>query len=243
MNDTIRTMRAHRSIRVFKDTPIPDEHVHEAMLAGQAASTSSAVQAFCAIRVRDDDTRQQIADLAGPQQKIRDCPAFFVICADLRKHMLVTKRAGNDYTNSLEAFLVGTIDASLFAQNFALAFESLGYGICYIGAIRNDLPRVNELLAIPDGVCPLYGMCVGLPDQDPSHRPRLAPDAMLYDDRYPDDDTLLARIDDYDELYTQYLSDRGAPPATWSESIAKKYSYVNRPGLRAFYESKGVSLD
>lgn len=243
MNETIKTMRAHRSIRAFKDTPIPQEHIDEAILAGQAASTSSAVQPYCVIRVTDDDTRQQIADLAGPQQKIRDCPAFFIICADLRKHMLITRRAGNEYTNSLEALLVGSIDASLFAQNFALAFESMGYGICYIGAIRNDLPKVNDLLELPEGVCPLFGLCVGLPDQNPAHRPRLAHDAMLFEDRYPDDETTLAQIDQYDELYRQYLTERGAPPATWSESIAKKYSYVNRPGLRAFYESKGASLD
>ncbi len=243
MNDTIKTMLAHRSIRVFKNDPIPQAHIDQAMLAGQAASTSSAVQAYCVIRVTDDDTRQRIADLAGPQQKVRDCPAFFIICADLRKHMLITQRAGNHYTCSLEAFLVGSIDASLFAQNFALAFESMGYGICYIGAIRNDLPTVNDLLELPQGVLPLFGMCVGLPDQDPSHRPRLAPEAMLFEDRYPDDDTILAHIDAYDGVYKQYLTERGAPPATWSESIAKKYSYVNRPGLRAFYESKGANLD
>ncbi|MBO6740719.1 MAG: oxygen-insensitive NADPH nitroreductase [Phycisphaerales bacterium] len=243
MNDTIRTMRAHRSIRAFKATPIPDEHIHEALLAGQAAATSSAVQAFCVIRVREDDTRQKIADLAGPQQKVRDCPAFFVICADLRRHMLITERAGNDYTSSLEAFLVGSIDASLFAQNFVLAFESLGYGTCYIGGIRNDLPTVDKLLNLPRGVLPMYGLCVGLPAQDPDHRPRLAPQQVLFDDRYPDDADMLAGLDAYDETYRQYLTDRGAPPAAWTESIAKKFSYANRPGLRAYYESKGISLD
>jgi len=243
MNDTIETMRAHRSIRVYKDTPIPDEHIHQAMLAGQAAATSSAVQPYCVIRVRDGDTRQKIADLSGPQQKVRDCPAFFIICADLRKHMLITRRAGNEYTSSLEAFLVGIVDASLFAQNFTLAFESLGYGTCYIGGIRNDLPKLDALLNLPRGVLPLYGLCVGLPDQDPAHRPRLAPTAMLFDDHYPDDETTLSQIDQYDGVYKQYLTDRGAEPATWSQAIAKKFSYANRPGLRAYYESKGISLD
>ena len=243
MNPTIETMRAHRSIRVFKDTPIPEEHIQEAMLAGQAAATSSAVQPYCIIRVTDDDTRQQIADLAGPQQKVRDCAAFFVICADLRKHMLITQRAGNEYKTSLEAFLVGSIDASLFAQNFTLALESLGHGTCYIGGIRNNLPLLDDLLELPEGVCPLYGRCAGVPDQDPSHRPRLAPDAMLFNDRYPHDELTLAQIDAYDETYKQYLTNRGAQPATWSESIAKKYSYANRPGLGAFYESKGASID
>ena len=243
MNDTIKTMRAHRSIRVFKDESIPQGHIEQAMLAGQAAATSSAVQPYCVIRVTNDDTRQQIADLAGPQQKVRDCPAFFVICADLRKHKLITERSGNTHITSLEAFLVGAVDASLFAQNFVLAFESLGYGTCYIGGIRNDLPLVDKLLNLPQGVLPLYGLCVGMPGQDPSHRPRLASSAMLFEDRYPDDETTLARIDAYDEEYKQYLTDRGAEPATWSQAIANRFSYAKRPGLRAYYESKGISLD
>jgi FMN reductase (NADPH) len=242
MNQTIDTMRAHRSIRSYTDDPIPQTHIDEAMLAGQAAASSSAVQPYCVIRVTDNDKRQQIADLAGPQQKIRDCPAFFLICSDLRKHMLIVERSGNEYKTGLEAFLVGAVDASLFAQNFTLAFEALGYGTCYIGGLRNDLPKVNELLNLPDGVLPLYGLCVGVPNESPSHRPRLAPKAMLFENEYPSDEQTFASIDAYDEMYKQYLIERGANPATWSESIAKKFSYANREGLADFYESKGAKL-
>ena len=241
-NPTIDTMLAHRSIRRFKDGKIPASDIRQAMIAGQAAATSSAVQPYCIIHITDDAKRQQIADLAGPQQKVHDCGAFFVICADLRKHMLITQRAGNDYTTGLEAFLVGSIDASLFAQNFTLALESLGYGTCYIGGIRNDLPALNSILNLPEGVLPLYGLCAGVPDESPSRRPRLTPEAMLFENEYPSDEQNLSHIDQYDELYKQYLTDRGAPPATWSESIAKKYSYAAREGLAAFYESKGAKL-
>lgn len=239
---TIDTMLAHRSIRKYTPDPIPHKHINAAMIAGQAAATSSAVQPYCILHITDNDKRQQIADLAGPQQKVHDCGAFFVICADLRKHMLITQRAGNDYKTGLEAFLVGAVDASLFAQNFTLALESLGYGTCYIGGIRNDLPKLNEILNLPQGVLPLYGLCAGTPDESPSHRPRLAPEAMLFENEYPIDEQNLAHIDQYDELYKQYLTDRGAPPATWSESIAKKYSYAAREGLADFYESKGAKL-
>tara|TARA_R110000868_G_scaffold241497_1_gene496091 strand:- start:69988 stop:70725 length:738 start_codon:yes stop_codon:yes gene_type:complete len=242
-NPTIETMLAHRSIRKFKDQPIPESDIKAAMIAGQAAATSSAVQPYCIIQIADSKKRQQIADLAGPQQKVHDCGAFFVICADLRKHMLITERAGNQYTTGLEAFLVGAVDASLFAQNFNLALESLGYGTCYIGGIRNDLPQLNDILNLPKGVLPLYGLCAGVPDESPSHRPRLAPEAMLFNDAYPSDEETLAYIDQYDTLYKQYLTDRGATPATWSESIAKKYSYAARPGLAAFFKSKGANLD
>jgi FMN reductase (NADPH) len=241
-NPTIDTILAHRSIRKYTPDPIPQEHIHTAMIAGQAAATSSAVQPYCILHITDNDKRQQIADLAGPQQKVRDCGSFFVICADLRKHMLITQRAGNNYKTGLEAFLVGAVDASLFAQNFTLALESLGYGTCYIGGIRNDLPKLNNILNLPQGVLPLYGLCAGTPDESPSHRPRLAPQAMLFENEYPDDEQNLSHIDRYDELYKQYLTDRGANPATWSESIAKKYSYAAREGLADFYESKGAKL-
>lgn len=243
INPTIDTMLAHRSIRRYTPDPIPAEHINAAMISGQAAATSSAVQPYCILHITDNDKRQQIADLSGPQQKVRDCGSFFVICADLRKHMLITQRTGNEYQTGLEAFLVGTIDASLFAQNFTLALESLGYGTCYIGGIRNDLPKLNDILNLPNGVLPLYGLCAGTPDESPIARPRLAPEAMLFENEYPSDEQNLAHIDGYDELYKQYLTDRGANPATWSESIAKKYSYAAREGLADFYESKGANLD
>jgi len=243
MNPTIDLINAHRSIRKYTDDPIPREHIEQAMLAGQMAASSSAVQPYCVIHVTDSPIRQQIADLAGPQQKVHDCGAFFVICADLRKHMLIVERSGEDYNASLEAFLVGTIDASLFAQNFTLAFESLGYGTCYIGGIRNDLPRLDKLLNLPEGVCPLYGLCVGVPNESPSSRPRLDAGAMLFENGYPSDEQSLAGIDRYDEVYTKYLTDRGAKPSTWSAAIAKKFSYAGRPGLADFFRSKGASLD
>ncbi|MBO6512693.1 MAG: nitroreductase family protein [Phycisphaerales bacterium] len=242
-NPTISTMLAHRSIRKFKPGTIPQNNIQTAMRAGQAAATSSAVQPYCIIHVTDSANRQAIADLAGPQQMVHDCGAFFVICADLRKHMLIVEAAGESYSTGLEAFVVGTVDASLFAQNFTLALESLGYGTCYIGGIRNDLPQVNEILNLPTGVLPLYGLCAGVPDESPSHRPRLEPDAMLFENAYPSDEVTMSAIKQYDEVYKQYLTDRGAKPSTWSEAICKKFSYATRVGLAAFYRSKGASLD
>jgi len=242
-NPTIDTILAHRSIRKFKEGSVPDSDIQTAMIAGQAAATSSAVQPYCIIHITDSDKRQQIADLSGPQQKVHDCGAFFVICADLRKHMLITQRAGNEFKTGLEAFLVGAVDASLFAQNFTLALESLGYGTCYIGGIRNDLPTLSDILNLPEGVLPLYGLCAGIPDESPSHRPRLTPGAMLFKNEYPTDHESLTHIDQYDELYKQYLTDRGAKPATWSESIAKKYSYAAREGLADYFTSQGAKLD
>lgn len=241
-NPTIDTMLAHRSIRKFKPGTIPESDIQTAMIAGQAAATSSAVQPYCIIHITDDTKRQAIADLSGPQQKVHDCGAFFIICADLRKHMLIFEAAGKEFNTSLEAFLVGTIDASLFAQNFTLALEALNYGTCYIGGIRNDLPLLSTILNLPDGVLPLYGLCAGVPNESPSHRPRLSPNAILFENGYPTDDETNTHIDRYNEVYKEYLVARGAKPSTWSQAIEKKFGYASREGLAAFYESKGAKL-
>ena len=107
-----------------------DEHVRAAVEAGQAASTSSAVQSYCLIQVADAGAREKLIELTGGQEKVAACGGFFVVCGDTRRHRLLTERAGKPYDARLEAFLLAVIDATLFEQNLVLAFESLGYGIC-----------------------------------------------------------------------------------------------------------------
>ncbi|QKK10154.1 MAG: NADPH-dependent oxidoreductase [Planctomycetota bacterium] len=198
------------------------------------------------IRITQPDTRREIAALAGNQPYIESAPAFFIICADSRRHRLLGEAHAKPYDTRLEAFLVATIDASLFAQNLTTAFESLGYGICYIGGIRSDLPRLDALLQLPEGVYPLFGLCVGTPAQDPSPRPRLPLDAVLMHDRY-DDDAVRRAVGEYDQTYRDYLRARNAPEPqvqqAWAARMADYHAAPRRPDLAAYYTSKGARLD
>jgi len=242
MNDVIRLLGSHRSIRKFKPDPIPSEHVRAAVEAGQMASTSSAVQAYCALRITDPEKRAAIAELTGPQEKVRTCPEFFVICGDTRRHRLAAKRDGHEYDARLEAFLLAVTDATLFAEKMVIAFESMGYGICYIGGLRNNLPEADRLLDIPEGVYPFYGLCVGAPDQTPTKRPRLPLDAVLFDDAYPGDDRMLSLMSEYNDGYERYLEERGTEPKRWSEIMARKFSKPERPELGPYYRGKGADF-
>jgi nitroreductase len=243
MNPTIDLIRAHRSIRRYEPTPVPDEDVRRAVEAGQAASTSSAVQAYALLRVTDGSHLERLVELTGGQAKVARCGAFFVVLGDTRRHRLIVERAGGDYDAKLEGFLLAVIDATLFAQNLCLAFESMGYGICYIGGLRNDLPEVDALLGLPEGVYPLYGLCVGEPAEDPAPRPRLPVEAVLLEDRYPADDRMLALIDGYDATYRDYLAGRGAAPRAWSEAMAAAFGEAKRSAIAAYYRSKGAELE
>jgi FMN reductase (NADPH) len=243
MNPTLETMLSHRSIRKYRPEAVPEADIRRAVAAGQAASTSSAVQAYCAIQVRDEDARRRLVDLTGGQAKVASCGAFFVICGDARRHRVAAAMHDQPYETHLEAFLLAVIDASLFAQNFSLAFESMGYGVCYIGGLRNDLPAVDALLELPEGVYPLYGLCVGLPDEQPTARPRLDASSVLFHDRYPDDDAVREQLREYDARYEAYLAERdGRAGRPWSAVMAKRFSMPDRSGIGPYYRSKGADL-
>jgi FMN reductase (NADPH) len=241
-NPTIALLHRHRSIRRFTEEVVSDDDLIHAVSAAQMASTSSAVQAYSVIRITDLEVRKRLVQLTGDQAQVAACGAFLVLCGDTRRHRIVAERAGVEHQTNLEAFLITVIDTSIFAQNLAVAFESMGLGICYIGALRNHPFKVDELLGLPHGVYPLFGMCVGRPREGPSARPRLPLDAILFDDRYPDDESMLAAIDRYDAHYVEYLRARGAALTPWSARIAAKFTVRERTELAAFYGSKGASL-
>ncbi|MEE2907472.1 MAG: oxygen-insensitive NADPH nitroreductase [Planctomycetota bacterium] len=243
MNTVIDLMMGHRSIRQFTDDPVEDQDVQQAVAAGQMASTSAAIQSYCLIRVRDQARREQLVELTGDQTKVARCGAFFVICGDTRRHRLLAERDGLAYDTRCEAFLLAVVDATLFAQNMVLAFESMGYGICYVGGLRNNLPAVGELLELPNGLYPLFGLCVGRPAQDPTIRPRLPQPTVLFEEGYPDDAAMLAGMEAYDSTMLEYFQQRGAGDRIWTKEMSAKFKAPRRLSVGPFYRDQGADLD
>ena len=243
MNETLALLARHRTVRRFRPDAVADETVRAAVTAAQMASTSSHVQGYSLVRVRDAGERQRLAELTGGQAQVAEAGAFFVVAADQRRHALAASAAGRPYAPNLETFLVAVIDASLFAQNLCVAFESLGLGICYIGGLRNRLAEVDALLELPEHVLPLFGLCVGVPDESPGQRPRLPVDAVLFDGRYPADAELEAALGAYDEIMGPEYAARGLHGRSWTGGVARKFDRPRREHLAAFYRSKGARLD
>lgn len=241
MNPIIDCLTAHRSIRRYKDTPVPDALLEKLVAAAQCASTSSHVQAYSVIIVRDKDVRRQIAELAGPQEWVEKAPVFLVFCADITRLEEACRRHGiQAETGWTEQGLVATVDTALMAQNMMIAAESVGLGGVFIGGIRNDPQTVCRLLEIPDQVYPAFGMCLGYPDQDPPPKPRLPLDIVLHQDRY-DTQKMAKGLDNYDAKVNAYYTARS--PAlkdrTWTSGMAEFAGGKVRPHMQAFLASKG----
>ncbi|MGX4587490.1 oxygen-insensitive NADPH nitroreductase [Paenibacillus chitinolyticus] len=244
MNSVIDLLTRHRSIRKFKPDPIPGDQLQAIIASAQMASTSSSVQAYTIIVATDPALKKELARLAGNQAYVEQCGLFLVFCADLNRLRKATEQSGEVFHQNTESFLVASMDAALAAQNAAIAAESLGLGICYIGGIRNNPDGVSEALKLPELVYPVFGMCVGVPDQEPSLRPRLPQTAVLHENGYQSE-----RSDEgvrrYDETTRKYYEERtgGKQSITWSRSMADKYRQPVRAHLKPFLEKQGFRLE
>lgn len=240
-NATIDLLRSHRSIRKFSSQPVTDDALEQILLAGQSAATSSFLQGATVIRVRNPESRQKLAVYAGNQPYVASAPEFLVFCADLRRAgnccSTYGKSFSGDYT---EHFIIATVDAALMAQNAVVAAESLGMGICYIGGIRNNPREVSDLLKLPEGVYPVFGLCLGYPDQHPEVKPRLPLSVIVKNEVY-DDSADQAPIAAYDEQVREYYRTRtgGGHGICWSEQVADLLSEKARPHMRGFLAEQG----
>lgn len=244
MNPVVELLKSHRSIRKFTERPIEPELFEELVRAGQGAATSSFLQGATIVRVKDRDKREKIAQLAGNQPYVASAAAFMVFCADL-------KRAGNwcrEYGKSFEGdftehFIIATVDVALMAQSMVCAAESVGLGICYIGGIRNNPGPVSELLELPRGVYPVFGLCLGYPAQDPEVKPRLPLSVVLKEDRYNEEGDLGA-IESYDAAVREYYATRtgGGHGISWSEQVSVLLSEKSRPHMRGFLAEQGFTF-
>ncbi|MDD5281049.1 oxygen-insensitive NADPH nitroreductase [Acidithiobacillus sp.] len=210
MNDTLNVLKQHRSIRRFSRQPVEQTLVQEIVRSGQHAASSSHIQACTVIQISDPHLRDKIAHLAGDQEYIRSAGAFLVFCADLHRAARIGSRENQTFVAGMtEHFIIATVDVSLFAQNCVTAAESMGLGTCYIGAVRNHPQEISDLLHLPEQVYPVFGLCIGYPDQNPDLKPRLPLSVVLKENSY-DETSDEAEISQYDQQMAEYYRNRNA---------------------------------
>ena len=241
MNNVIKLLNSHRSIRKFTDRSVDQALINSCVQAGQAAATSSFIQACTVIQVNDENKRTDLSEWAGNQIYVKEAPTFLVFCADMNRHKISCDMHDAEMLSGFtEQFITATVDCALFAQNVAIAAESEGLGIVYIGGLRNKIDLVTESLALPDLVYPVFGMCLGYPDQNPEVKPRLPLDVVLKHDSY-DSQTDADLIKDYDQDVQAYYRSRtgGQKEMTWSEQISGMLQKEARPHMLGFLKSRG----
>lgn len=245
MNDVIKTILNHRSIRRYKSDPIPDEILDTMIQCAQMAPSSINGQQVSIVIVKDQMRKEQLMRLSSNQAFIAEAPVFLIFCADFYRAHLACKKYGKTLlaTDSLDSTLVGAIDVGLAMQNAITAAESLGLGTCPIGGVRRNPSEISRLLNLPDYVFPLCGLVVGYPNEDPEIKPRLPKDAVAFEETYNPD--IAPLIDRYDETMKNYMLRRtgGQNASGWSSKIAARYSQPTDRHIRVKMAKKGFKND
>jgi hypothetical protein len=138
-------------------------------------------------------------------------------------------------------------------QTMILCAESAGLGVCPISVIRNEIDKVAAILALPDLVFPVAGLCLGYPQTEGYVSLRLPRRVTTHHDRY-DDSTLAQAIDDYDRrrdaLHAipreQQRSNAEFGEAAfygWSEDKARQAAKAEGAAFPPYLRSHGFSFD
>ncbi len=244
MNTTTELMRSHSSVRQFENKPIDTALLNELVACGQAASSSSFIQAYSVIRVVDREKRKLLAQAAGNQGYIEQAAEFLVICADLKRIAYCCEKVdAGDLEGWTEHFMAATIDAALMAQNLMLAAESVDLGGVFIGGIRNDLQTVSKCLELPDLVYPAFGLCLGWPVKRNDVKPRFPVAAILHQDTY-DIAQIADHVDRYDTTMSDYYASRqfSSKATDWSQQAARAIQGKTRDYMLDFIQQQGFLL-
>ncbi len=204
----------------------------------------------------------------GNLRALKECSHFFIWLVDCSimeyifteqsldekyKDLKIQRDRGLRASHELHYELRSIIDAVIAAQTFALAAESLGLGVMYMGSVRNmDL---KEELNLPNHVMPLFGMCVGYPLSDdlniwgggkinqyegkPSYvKPRLPQELIYHQDEYKQLDA--KKLHEYNNLMESFYNyyklgqdwfyrviDRTFPLPNSFKKLAAKYGFFS----------------
>jgi len=248
LNDTLDGLLSHRSVRRYLPDPLPDGALEIAIAAAQSAPTSSNLQAWSVVIVDDPEQKARINAVSGNQRQVAEAPLLLVWLADLSRlrHVAAQRNFQSNALDYFESLVIGVIDAALAAQNALVAFESMGLGTCYIGALRNHPTAVAKELELPPEVFAVFGMTVGIADPAMATgvKPRLPQRVVVHRGRYEH-----AQLDDfqgYDARLRSFQAEQSMLQIDWTEQASRRNENAqilqNRDRLRSELMQMGFKL-
>ena len=234
MTETIKLMKAHTSVRRFKEQEIPQEDLNTILSAGQMASSWKNFQSYSVIVVRSQEKKDALFELV-PQEAIRQSAAFLLFVGDLNR----AEKGARLHTDvfqpqGVEGLLITSVDVALAGQNTLLAAESLGYGGVIIGLVRYKSVELAELFKLPDYTYPVFGIALGVPNQQHDVKPRLPLENVVFEEEYQEQST--EAIEAYDRVQTEYVGARAT--TTWSQRLAEQFGNPEPSSTRENLEQK-----
>ena len=204
MDKTIELLMAHSSCRSFQDKPVPEDVADTIINCAQHAPTSSYLQAYTIIKVKDKEKRKALAQFAGGQEWVEKAGLALLFCADLHRLDVMLDVVDKNVLHNEELYTVAVTDAALASSRALVAAQALGLGGVFVGGVRNETEKMAKLFGLPELVFPMYVVCMGYPAEVPPQRPRMDASLISAVDTYPEI-TGPEQLADYEKEVSDYF--------------------------------------
>jgi nitroreductase len=199
-------IRQRRSIRKFRDDPVPREMIDEILEAARLAPSGSNRQPWRFIVVTDPAERARLRKICWDQAFIEQAPVVFICCADLAAYSKpsrlkrsqefidygVTQTLSGRFADpefrasllnlpdpDLGVFVAPAVANTYIAiEHMVLTATALGLGSCWVGAL-GDQGEINRLFNLPETLVVAAALPVGYTDTVPPPRPRISVSEIL----------------------------------------------------------------
>ena len=173
--DVLEAIGNRRSVRSYRDQPIPDEEVLRALEAAIKAPSAGNVQPFKIVYVKEPAGRKKLAEAAWGQNFVAEAPVAIVFLVDIGASTGRYGSRGRD--------LYALLDVGAAVENLLLAAQANGLGTCWVGAFKEE--EVAKALNAPPGLRPVTIVSLGYAANQPKKRMKKNLDQLLIRESFP----------------------------------------------------------
>jgi len=169
VNLAVTVIRSRHSVRKYKDTPIDDKIVKDALDCAHLAPTARNEQPWFFGAIRDRDTLKAIAGLADNGRFIANAPICFAVFG---------KKDAKYYLE----------DCCAATMQLILALQGWGVGSCWVAGAKKDYAEdVRKLLNVPEDYTLVSLVPAGYPEEI-SIAKKKPLDEVTFFDRYEEEE-------------------------------------------------------
>jgi len=163
MNTIMQAITDRRSVRRYKDTPVPGEALADILQAVQWSPSWANTQCWEVVVVSEQSVKEELLNTLSPKNPASlamvAAPVVLAVCGRVKQ---------SGYYKETPVTRFGDwmfYDLGLATQNILLAAASHGLGTVVVGAFDHD--GVRSILVLPEGIEAVTLIPLGYPDHSP----------------------------------------------------------------------------
>lgn len=167
-------VKKRRAIRKYRKYDIPKDDLKKILEAARLAPSANNSQPWSFIVVKDQEMKKLLAR-PSPQKFIADANIIVVVL-------------GDPSVSCCPRATWATRDPMIATEHLVLAATALGYGSCWIANYESRssewIDEVKRALKIPDHMEIIILVAIGVPDEEPTLRPRKSLQEISFENVY-----------------------------------------------------------